>query len=148
MPRPPKCRRVERMPVNTYFKPAGISLKDLDEVILSVDELEAIRLKDMDGLEQAEGAERMRVSRPTFQRILTEARVKIASALIEGKAIRIEGGHFELMCRKFRCECGHECEIPHGTGKRGREIECPDCHRVDMHRIGTGGPCRNGSDME
>ncbi len=118
-------------------------MRELEEIILSVEELEAIRLKDLEGLEQAEGAERMRVSRPTFQRVLTEARGKIAAALIEGKAIRIEGGNFEVAKRKFKCgECGHVCEVPHGTGQCGRAMECPDCHRMDLHRMDHDGPCR------
>jgi predicted DNA-binding protein (UPF0251 family) len=92
MARPPKCRRVEFEPQITYFKPAGIPTYQLQELILNVEELEAIRLKDKEGLEQEECAERMHVSRPTFQRILMSGREKIADAIIEGKAIRIEGG--------------------------------------------------------
>ena len=57
MPRPPKCRRVAFLPQATYFKPAGVPLRILDEVVLSVEEAEAIRLKDLEGLEQEEGAE-------------------------------------------------------------------------------------------
>ena len=96
MPRPPKCRRVEFLPDVTYFKPAGIPLRTLKEVQLSVEEAEAIRLKDLEGLEQEQGAERMNISRPTFQRVLTLARQKMADALLNGKAIRIEGGNFEI----------------------------------------------------
>jgi predicted DNA-binding protein (UPF0251 family) len=96
MPRPPKCRRVAYLPEATYFKPAGIPLRLLDEVILSVEEAEAIRLKDLEGLEQEQGAEKMNISRPTFQRVLASARQKIADALLNGKAIRIEGGNFEV----------------------------------------------------
>jgi len=97
MPRPPKCRRVAFLPGATYFKPAGIPLRVLDEVRLSVEEAEAIRLKDVEGLEQEEGAEKMNISRPTFQRVLASARQKIADALLNGKAIRIEGGNFEVV---------------------------------------------------
>lgn len=96
MPRPPKCRRVAFLPGATYFKPAGIPLRVLDEVRLSVEEAEAIRLKDVEGLEQEEGAKKMNISRPTFQRVLASARRKIADALLSGKAIRIEGGNFEV----------------------------------------------------
>jgi predicted DNA-binding protein (UPF0251 family) len=96
MPRPPKCRRVAFLPEATYFKPAGIPLRLLDEVRLSVEEAEAIRLKDLEGLEQEDGAEKMNVSRPTFQRVLASARQKIADALLNGRAIRIEGGNFEV----------------------------------------------------
>jgi predicted DNA-binding protein (UPF0251 family) len=99
MPRPPKCRRVAFLPNATYFKPAGIPLRALEEVRLSVEEAEAVRLKDMEGLEQEQGAERMNISRPTFQRVLASGRQKIADALLNGKAIRIEGGNFEMSPR-------------------------------------------------
>ena len=96
MPRPPKCRRVEFLPGVTFFKPAGVPMRLLEEIVLSVEEAEAIRLKDLEGLEQKEGAERMNVSRPTFQRVLVSARQKLADALLNGKVIRIEGGNFGL----------------------------------------------------
>jgi len=96
MPRPCKYRRVSFLPNVTYFKPAGIPMRLLEEVRLTLDELEAIRLKDMEGLEQEQGAEKMNVSRSTFQRILTSARRKTVDALINGKALRIEGGPFEV----------------------------------------------------
>jgi len=96
MPRPRKCRRVAFLPQVTYLKPVGIPLRALDEVEVSVEEAEAIRLKDLEGLEQEQGAERMNISRPTFQRILASGRQKIADALLNGKAIRIEGGNFEI----------------------------------------------------
>ena len=97
MSRPPKCRRVAFLPNVTYFKPAGIPLRTLDEICLSMEEVEAIRLKDLEGLEQEQGAEKMNISRPTFQRVLTSARQKISDALLNGKAIRIEGGNFEVV---------------------------------------------------
>lgn len=95
MARPPKCRRVEFLPAVTHFKPAGIPLKDLEEVSLTVEELEAVRLKDLEGLEQEACAERMHISRPTFHRILSAARCKIAHALVNGSAIRVEGGNYK-----------------------------------------------------
>ena len=74
MARPTKWRRVAFVPQVTYFKPAGIPLRALEEVGLTVEELEAIRLKDVEGLQQEECAERMRISRPTFHRVLESAR--------------------------------------------------------------------------
>ena len=108
MPRPLKCRRVEFMPSVTYFKPAGIPMRVLEEVILSLEEAEALRLKDLAGLEQSDGAESMNVSRPTFQRVLASARQKIADALLNGKAIRIEGGNYEMAALPPACmdRCG------------------------------------------
>ena len=96
MARQPKCRHVEFIPAVTSFKPAGIPRICLEEVILLVEEAEAIRLKDYLSLEQEECAQNMKVSRPTFQRILMEGRSKIADALINGKSIRIEGGDYCL----------------------------------------------------
>jgi predicted DNA-binding protein (UPF0251 family) len=112
MPRPPKCRRVAFLPEATYFKPAGIPLRVLDEVRLSVEEAEAIRLKDLEGLEQEQAAGKMNISRPTFQRVLASARQKIADALLSGKAIRIEGGNFEVVP-------GITPLQPPGFGRRG-----------------------------
>jgi len=80
----------------TYFKPAGIRLIDLEETVLAVDEFEAVRLKDLEGWEQEAAAQRMAVSQPTFHRILASARAKIADALVNGKAIRIDGGVYRL----------------------------------------------------
>jgi len=116
MPRPPKCRRVAFLPEANYFKPAGIPLRLLDEIRLSVEEAEAIRLKDLEGLAQAQGAEKMNISRPTFQRVLASARQKIADALLNGRAIRIEGGNFEV---------APDITLPplgpgQGRGRRGR----------------------------
>jgi predicted DNA-binding protein (UPF0251 family) len=108
MSRPQKCRRVAFLPNVTYFKPAGIPLRALEEVMLSLEEAEAIRLKDLEGLDQEESAEKMNISRPTFQRILASARQKMADALLYGKAIRIEGGNFEMAWHRFRCFKGHE----------------------------------------
>jgi predicted DNA-binding protein (UPF0251 family) len=94
MPRPRKCRRIEFMPDNQYFYPQS---KDFEEVILSFEEVEAIRLSDYETLEQDKAAEKMDISRGTFQRILNAARQKIADALINGKAIRIQGGDYEFV---------------------------------------------------
>jgi len=96
MSRPKRCRRVGLAPNVDYFKPAGIRMVDLEETILAVDEFEAIRLKDLEGLEQEESAKKMNISQPTFHRLVISAREKIAEAIVNGKAIRIEGGNFEL----------------------------------------------------
>ncbi len=91
MSRPRKPRCITFDPNVTYFKPRGIPLAMLEEVVLTGDELEAIRLKYQKGLEQIESAKKMKVSQSTFQRILDKANKKIANALVEGKAIKIEG---------------------------------------------------------
>jgi len=140
MPRRPKNRWVENLPRVNRFKPAGIPLADLEEITLSVDELEAIRLKDLEGLDQEDCAVRMRISRPTFHRILVSARSKVAEALVEGKALRIEGGDFKVYARRFKCiSCGHEWEVPFGTGQRGIDMQCPECGSPNIHRMDQGG---------
>jgi len=141
MPRPPKYRRVEFMPGINYFKPAGVPLRQLEEVVLAVEELEAVRLKDMEGLEQEDCAARMGVSRPTFFRILNAARGKIAEALIVGKAIRVEGGCYRLAEQKMRCrQCDYEWE------PEAEETEsCPKCgsKKLEGAVFGRGqGRCR------
>ncbi|NQU78159.1 DUF134 domain-containing protein [Candidatus Woesearchaeota archaeon] len=99
MPRPCKKRRVRCQPDSSYFKPAGVRKSELEESVLTVDGFEAVRLKDLLGLDQTECAEKMNVSQPTFHRILLSARNAIADAIINGKAIRIEGGQFHLADR-------------------------------------------------
>jgi len=120
-------RRVSTVPPITYFKPAGIRLSELEEVNLLVEEAEAIRLKDLEGLEQEECAQKMNISRSTFSRLLDSARQKIADALLNGKAIRIEGGNFEMATRRFRCLEGHEWEVPFETMITDPPKSCPRC---------------------
>lgn len=90
MVRPRMCRRLRFKPKAHYFKPQGIPMHQLDEVILTKEEMEAVKLKDFDGLEQIESAEKMNTSQSTFQRILASARLKIAEAVVKGKALKIE----------------------------------------------------------
>ena len=141
------------MPQSDYFKPRGIPLSVLEEVVLTVDEFEAIRLADLEGLYQEQAAEKMNVSRPTFGRVIESAHKKVAEALVQGKALKIEGGAFEMpSVRQFRCyECQHSWELPYGTG---RPENCPSCKGGNIHRTqedrgyvkgagrGQGGDCR------
>ncbi len=104
------------------------------EIELSLDELEAIRLADVEGLSQIEAAELMGISQPTFHRILKEARRKVGRALVEGLRIRVVGG--EYIVRKFMCfDCGHEWEEPYGTG---RPEACPKCGSPNIRRVDAG----------
>jgi predicted DNA-binding protein (UPF0251 family) len=96
MVRPRLCRRVRFNPDVTYFKPRGIPLRKLDETILNVDEFEAVRLKDLERLDQEECAKKMNISQPTFHRLVLSARKKIADAIVNGKAIRIKGGNYKF----------------------------------------------------
>ena len=92
MPRPKCNRQVCGVPDKNYFKPRGIPSVDLQEVVLSLDEFEAIRLADYEQLYQEEAAGRMNISRQTFGRIIEAAHKKIADVLINAKALKIEGG--------------------------------------------------------
>lgn len=148
MVRPKHCRRVCSMPGSNYFKPRGIPLSMLKEVIINIDEFEAIKLADLDGLYQEQAAEKMGISRQTFGRIIESAHKKLAEVLVEGKALKIEGGEFEMATmRRFKCyACRHTWELPFGTG---RPENCPSCKSADIHRsledggLGRGyGRCR------
>jgi len=92
MPRPCRCRRIRCRPDTSYFKPRGIPLDSLEEVILALDELEAVRLADLEGLYQEDAARKMNVSRQTFGNIVNSAHKKIADVLLNAKALKIEGG--------------------------------------------------------
>jgi len=105
----------------------------LEEVILSVDEFEAIRLADLESLYQEQAAEQMKISRPTFGRIIESAHRKVAEVLVTGKALKIEGGEVEMAsARKFRCDdCRHSWDIKHGSGRPG---SCPACESGNVRR--------------
>ena len=107
-------------------------MTQLDEIVLSVDELEAIRLADMEGMYQADAASQMKVSRQTFGRILTSAHEKVGRALVKGMALKIEGGQYEIPDRRaFQCgECGGVWEVPVRTG---RPDGCPSCKSLEIH---------------
>ncbi len=113
MPRPTKSRKVEYIPEITYFKPRGVPLRDLDENIITVEELEAMRLKDIENLDQQECADKMEISRATFQNVLISARKKITDALVFGKAIRIEGGNYQ-----FTDNAGYKRRFRHCSSKQ------------------------------
>jgi uncharacterized protein len=127
MSRPIKCRRVGFFPQVKYFRPENKMSRDVEEVCLSVEEVEAIRLKDLQGLEQEQAAEQMNISRPTFHRILAAAHQKIAEALFKGKAIRIDGGNFEIPPCHFRCQSGHEWDVAFEVVLDRRPGGCPSC---------------------
>ena len=100
MPRPMKCRRVREHPRAGCFKPAGMRGCELEEVVLTLDELEAIRLADLGGLYQEEAAEQLGVSRQTFGNILKAAHAKVADCLVNAKKLKIEGGTVQCVGRR------------------------------------------------
>lgn len=122
MPRPVKPRYIEKEPACARFHPSIPSGRR--PVILTVDELEALRLADYLGLDQHSGAERMGISRPTFGRIVNKARHKVAGALCSGHAVRVEGG--SVVYGGVRGRAGRGCPGQRGTeggragsGRRG-----------------------------
>ena len=140
MGRQPLWRRVDFVPQITHFKPAGIPLAQLQEICLSVEEAEAIRLKDIEKLEQEECGQRMNISRTTFARVLASARAKTADALLNGKAIRIEGGDFEMTLRRFRCVNGHEWDVPFEVMINTPPQSCPACNTPSIMPLQPPGP--------
>lgn len=139
MPRPCKCRRIGFVPEVTFFKPAGVPGRELREVELTLDELEALRLADLEGLYQENAAARMGISRQTFGNVVTAARRKAADCLVNGKMLRIAGGVVAAAGRDFACRsCRHRWSSPFGAG---RPPGCPACHSEDIHRRGAGGYC-------
>jgi predicted DNA-binding protein (UPF0251 family) len=132
MPRPCKCRRVCCNPQANYFKPRGIPVSQLGEIVLAIDEFEAVRLADLEGLYQEDAAKKMNVSRQTFGNIIESAHKKIADAIINARALRIKGGVVKMMQKQFVCyDCKHEWDVPFGAG---RPAECPKCQSKNIHR--------------
>ncbi len=131
-------------------------MRQLEEVCLCLEELEALRLKDIEGLDQNACAERMNLSQSTFQRILSGARIKLTRAIVEGKAIRIEGGNYQLIegwvfCRR----CGHRWKGEGENEPAGDKRVCPSCGKGEVqegwhhgHRKGPPPWIRRGHDRE
>jgi predicted DNA-binding protein (UPF0251 family) len=141
MPRPLICRRVSGCPRSGYFKPAGIPLSGLEEIRLTRDEFEALRLADLEGMYQAEAAEKMGISRQTFGNIVESARRKVADVLVNGRALRIQGGTIQMIDRTFTCaHCQHQWQAPPGTG---RPQGCPRCGKAGIYRRPAGHGCGN-----
>ncbi len=137
MGRPHKKRFVAHNPGVSYFKPRGIPMVDLMENRLAVDECEALRLADYEGLSHEDAGNEMGVSRATFGRIIERARKTVADALIHGKAIRIEGGSYQFTegQRRFVCgTCEHDWALPCGTVK---PAQCPECGNDEVKRRST-----------
>lgn len=144
MPRPKRNRTVHNPPIFNEFKPVGIAVKFLGQSILSLDEYEAFRLADSIGLAHAEAADEMEISRPTFTRLIEQARKKIAELIIDGKLLTIDGGNIHFRNNIIRCDdCGHMFNIKINT----TFSECPDCHSKKIVNLaggfGHGKCCRN-----
>jgi uncharacterized protein len=114
----------------TLFKPAGVPARELEQLQLTVDELEAIRLVDLDGLSHEQAAAVMGVSRQTVGRVLERGRAKVAEALVGGKAILIRGGQYRVEPRQFRClSCERRWVTTTDTSPA---MVCPECGSTDV----------------
>lgn len=147
MPRPRCCRRIGATPACRVFKPAGTPLEGLELVRLALEEYEAVRLADLEGLYQEEAAARMGVSRQTFGRTVAAARAKIARALVLGLALRIEITGDDAPVRPphdAHCPaCGHSWRAHPAAGRSGA---CPRCGGDDHRCTGRAGNRRRHND--
>ncbi len=144
-PRPKRIRKISFKPDVTYFKPAGIPMSELKEVELSFDELEALRLMNIEEIDQKQIAKKMNVSQPTLSRIIKSARKKTTKAIINGCAIKIKGGNFKVVQPRGR-------GLGQGRGIRGGRMGgiaagpggvcvCPKCNYKESQIRGQ--PCAN-----
>ena len=149
MSRPTKERRVLEPPKIQGMKPIGVPARFLERVFMTLDEYEAIRLADFDGLEHQQAAEAMGVSRPTFTRLIEKARKKVAEAIVGVKELLIEGGNYSFSTQLQRCmECGDfkRFESPNDLVKA-----CPSCGSDNIVHLnewfgGRGGHGRRNRD--
>ena len=154
MVRPRKIKLVNFEPGVTYFKPQAVPLSRLEEVELTVDELETLRLSNLKKMNQTEAAARMNIHQSTFQRTLTRARKKITDALVNGKAIKIIGGDYTMPGGDGTGPTGQGRGFGRGTGRGfggggrmggplaagpGGACKCPKCGHEQSHARGI--PC-------
>ena len=129
MPRPEKQRSVHEPPLFSEFKPIGIPGRYLERVSLTLDEFEAFRLADYDGLSHEEAAAEMGISRPTFTRLIEKARKRLAELIIDGKILAIEGGNIHFRNNIISC---HDCGHMYNINMRQIVTECPKCRSKNL----------------
>lgn len=131
--KPKKIRDVSLPPKVVFFKPHGIPLKDIEIINLAIDEYEAIRLADYENLKHLEASKMMNISRPTFTRLLESAHKKISHSIVEGKAIRIEGGEFKFYNKVFQCKrCG---QFQNLKDEEDKTRSCKNCNGDELKEI-------------
>ncbi|MEA2041545.1 MAG: DUF134 domain-containing protein [Bacteroidota bacterium] len=144
MPRPQNNKNVCSPPQVSRFKPVGTATRHLQKISLSIDEYEAIRLADHLGYSHLEAANSMRVSRPTFSRLIQRARKKTADFFINGKALIVEGGNIRFNNNIFQCR---QCNYIWKIDIKEQHTKCPNCNSVDIinraEKFGHGIYCAN-----
>jgi predicted DNA-binding protein (UPF0251 family) len=129
MPRPESDRIIHEPPLFTEFKPIGIPGRNLEQIKLTLDEFEALRLADYVGLSHEEAADQLEISRSTFTRLIRKARKKVADFMFLGKILTISGGNVHFKNNIIRClDCGHVFRV--GIDTRVRK--CPECHSNNL----------------
>ncbi|MEA1878839.1 MAG: DUF134 domain-containing protein [Bacteroidota bacterium] len=144
MPRPKNNRTVHEPPLFVEFKPTGVAGKNLEQRFLTLDEFEAVRLADFKGMSHEEGSLEMEISRSTFSRLIDRARNKIATFLIRGQLLTIDGGNIHFKNNIIRClDCGHMFK----TSIDMPLSECPSCSSTELENLaggfGHGACCTN-----
>ncbi len=147
MARPIKPKLISEEPRATYFKPHGIPLGVMDEVHISLEELEALRLVDLQGLYQEDAAKEMGISRPTLQRMVVDARAKLVDALVKGKAVSIAGGCYIRHQGHGRRRCSRcddalliapderaDCSCPHCKRRRSAQLEQRQPEKLEQRK--------------
>ena len=123
MPRPRKCRMVSQIPNMIYFKPRGVPMRQLAEVYLPLEGFEALRLADLEGCKHEEAAKKMNVSRQTFGRILSRARRSVTEALVNGFALRIDGGDYKIVERNGQTALADDrCQYSSSAGLKDASV--------------------------
>ncbi|SFK72982.1 DUF134 domain-containing protein [Proteiniphilum acetatigenes] len=130
MPNRVRYRKIMMPPPMDGYKPFGIPLRQLESVTLLFEEVEAIRLVDYEDLSQEEAAEKMDISRPTFTRLINQARKKVAKAFVEGRAILMQGGNYITEDSWYKC---HKCNETMTTLKQARQ--CRNCDSEDIVQL-------------
>ncbi|MGD9707173.1 MAG: DUF134 domain-containing protein [Candidatus Delongbacteria bacterium] len=135
MPRPQKNRLIKEPPVFTEFKAVGVPGRVMDKVVLSLDEYEALRLSDFEGMSQEEAADEMEISRPTFTRLIEASRKKICEMLVNGKMLVIDGGNIHFRQNLIKCRnCGHMFNINIEDDIK----RCPSCGSGELMNLAGG----------
>ena len=142
MARPPIERLVAGLPRVTLFKPAGVPARELEQTQLGVDEFEAMRLVDGEGLSHEQAAELMGVSRQTVGRVLETGRKKLVDALAAGQAVLIGGGQYRIGAQRWRCG---SCDVVFDAEASDETVACPACGSTDVGPcMGSGRGCERG----